>query len=307
MLKRFLLLSFVSMFAFWGCSNEDSLLSGSDTVTENVAGEAGEVSAEQAAFNADLAAAIASEEEEVTFTAKFINRINGPTVITEPGFYRVTKNFSVSEAGADAIVIQSDNVFLSLGGRTITGPGNKDGRGIVLDNVKNVLVANGRLKTFGIGVVMEGTSRSAVKGITTRGGDEFADPPNGIAPQIGIMMINSYRNYVLWNKYRDVNLGIFVRGGGSFENRILHNTARAGDNGLLAICYNPAPGGDPTGPDSDYVRGNNLVRFGVGVSASAGSTNNVFVRNRIRYFSDDYVDLNGSNVFENNNTRQITP
>ncbi|MGH1364176.1 MAG: hypothetical protein ACRBF0_11500 [Calditrichia bacterium] len=307
MLKKILLLSFVSLFAFWGCSNEDSILSSDSPITESSSSSQDDITVEQSAFNSQLEAEIASESEDITFTAKFINRIDGPTVITEPGFYRVTKNFSVTEAGADAIVIQSDNVFLSLGGHTIKGPGNKDGRGIVLDNVRNVLVANGRLKTFGIGVVMDGTIRSAVKGIKTVGGDEFADPPNGVAPQIGIMLINSYRNYILWNTYRKVNLGIFVRGGNSFENRILNNTARAGDNGLLAICYNPAPGGDPAGPHDDVVRGNNLVRFGVGISASAESTNNYFVRNRIRFFNDDYVDANGSNVFENNNSRQINP
>ncbi len=231
-------------------------------------------------------------------------RINGPTVITASGVYKVVKNFS---ATSDAIVIQADRVLLDLDDHVITGPGNKAGRGIVLDGVSRVLVKDGALKTFGVGVVLLNSSQSAVKDVEIRGGDEFANPPAGIPPQIGILLVNSYRNLIFENDCKRVNLGLFVRGGGSHDNLILHNSARGGNNGLLGICYNPAEGQGPAGPTNDLVAGNLLNRFGTGIQASSGSAQNKFNRNTIYYFDKAWEDFNGTNEFRGNRTRQIAP
>ncbi len=229
--------------------------------------------------------------------------ITSPTVIDKPGFYRVTSDFT---AAGDGIVIRSDWVWLNLHGHTITGPGNKSGRGIVLDNVEHVLVTGGTLETFGIGVVADGTAYSCVRRLQVVGGDEFADPANGIPPQIGIMFVNSYRNRIRHNTFSDVNLGIFVRGGDSFENRIWKNDVTAGANGLLGICYNPAMGEGPAGPRHDVVTRNFLCGFGGGIQTSEESAENEFRRNTIRYLGFAYQDLNGSNVFSKNHATQIT-
>jgi hypothetical protein len=230
--------------------------------------------------------------------------ITGPTVITAPGVYRVADNFS---ATGDGIVIQSDYVLLNLDERTITGPGNKAGRGIVLDGVQNVVVRNGNLRTFGVGTALLGTSAALVRNVNLRGGDEVANPPAGIPPQIGVLLVNSYRNFIVGNKYRDVNLGVFVRGGNSFNNTIVRNTVSAGANGLLGICYNPAAGEGDAGPQNDFVAQNVLNRFGTGIQMSGGSRENRFTRNTIYYFNLPYEDFNGTNVFENNRTQQVTP
>ncbi|MEL6771862.1 MAG: right-handed parallel beta-helix repeat-containing protein [Bacteroidota bacterium] len=228
-----------------------------------------------------------------------VEAISGPTTITEPGFYTLMNGFATE---GDGIVIQADNVFLDLGGYTITGPGNKAGRGIVLDGVTRVLVTNGTVETFGVGVQWLGTDRTAVVGVTVEGGDEFADPPNGVAPQIGFLLVNSSRNRVLGNVANDTNLGIFVRGGGSYRNRIIGNRAEAGEFGLLGICYNPAPDTeDPAGPQRDLVAGNALIGFGVGIQVSAGSAENRFVENLIGYLESPYEDANGTNVFDDTN------
>ena len=66
------------------------------------------------------------------------------------------------------------------------------------------------------------------------------------------------------NEIRDVNLGIFVRGGASRQNLIAHNEAIGGEHGLLGICYNPASGQGLAGPQSDEVKsnfGNAPVKF----------------------------------------------
>jgi len=279
----------------WSCSKNEGPVSS----TESQISPEIEMSE---AFDPALESAVRSEFREGA--ASVWTGITAPTTITEPGFYRVTADFS---ATGDGIVIMSDNVFLKLGGHEISGPGNKIGRGIVLDGVKNVWVQDGRVSTFGIGVVLLGSSRSVIRGIKVEGGDEFADPANGIAPQIGLLAINSYANIIFRNYFDMVNLGIFVRGAGSYENRIFNNASVGGHNGLLGICYNPAPNEGPAGPSSDYVTHNYLARFGNGIQASAGSMNNMFNFNVIKYFNHAYVDFNGSNSFEHNRTRQIEP
>ncbi len=238
--------------------------------------------------------------------AAAVTSITGPTVITEPGDYRVTADFNVADPTGDAIVIRASNVRLSLGGRTITGPGNKQGRGIVIEDATNVSVEGGSLRTFGIGVVLLRTGRSSVANVSVEGADEFADPP-AIAPQIGVLLVNSAMNTIRGNRLERVNLGIFVRGAQSYENRIQQNTASAGLNGLLGICYNPASGEGPAGPQRDQVMQNTLDGFPTGIQASDESTNNRFVANIIRFTAAAYEDRNGSNRFVGNQTTDLTP
>ena len=261
--------------------------------------------APDADFNAELETAIASGNPELASGRRFSREISGPTVIDRPGHYRVVSDFAVTGAG-DAIVIRADHVSLNLGGHVITGPGNKIGRGIVLDGAEHVLVSNGTLRTFGLAVALLSTSHSSIRQVTALGGDEFADPPNGVPPQIGIMLINSFRNRLTDNDLRLVNLGIFVRGGGSYENRISRNRVVGGAMGLLAICYNPAPNEGDTGPMRDDIRRNVLSRFSGGIQTSAGSAHNRFVSNVIYYFDFAWQDNNGSNKFEDNETMQVS-
>lgn len=233
--------------------------------------------------------------------------IKGPTVISKPGVYRVVQGFSVDQATGDGIVVRSSGVFLWLGQHRISGPGAKIGRGIVLDNVRHVLVQGGRLESFGVGVALDGAERCAVRGVYVAGDDGFADPANGIPPQIGVLLVNSAYNRIARNHLQRINLGLFVRGAGSHDNVLRRNHVVGGVNGLLGVCYNPAPSAGPEGPTSDRVAANTFSRFGKGIQASAGSARNHFVSNRIEYFSVAYEDLNGTNVFRHNRAVQITP
>lgn len=251
-----------------------------------------------------------SDEQILGKLPPFAREITGPTVITQPGFYRVTADFAVADPSGDAIVVRADRVLLDLGHHTISGPGNKAGRGIVVDGASRVVVRNGSLATFGMGVVLIDASRSAVKHVHVTGGDETADPGAGNPPQIGIMLINSSANWLVWNRVDLVNLGIFVRGSGSTVNRIAANNATGGLNGLLGICYNPAPGvANPSGdgPTRDRVFLNRLERFGTGIQTTGGSSYNTFFLNTLTYFNMPYEDLNGTNIFRNNRATQIAP
>lgn len=257
---------------------------------------------------ASIAGLAASDEEPLTRDERWHGRaITGPTTITSPGVYRVTRDFAVDATTSDGIVIRSNDVLLLMGERTLTGPGDKLGRGVVIDGAHRVVVQGGRLRSFGLGVALMGAEGCAVRGVRIEGADAFADPPAGIAPQIGVMLVNSASNRIARNVLTGVNLGLFVRGGGSESNRLRWNEVTGGTHGLLGICYNPAPNADAAGPSGDFVHGNALRRFGKGIQASAGSAKNRFVGNVIEYFAAAYEDLNGTNVFERNRSVQVTP
>ncbi len=233
----------------------------------------------------------------------WVNEITGPTVIDQPGVYRLTADFSTD---GDGIVVQSGRVVVLLGHRTITGPGAKEGRGVVVESATHVHIVGGRFVNLGIAVELNGTSRSSVQGIAVEGADEFADPANGIPPQIGVLLLNSAHNRVAWNRIDLVNLGIFVRGGGSYRNDVALNRVTGGDLGLLAVCYNPAPNAGPEGPSHDEIFLNHFSRFQIGVQFNAGSDNRAS-RNLVEYFVAPYEDPNGTNFFVNNRTKQIEP
>lgn len=231
------------------------------------------------------------------------NTIDGPTAITEPGFYRVTSDFNTA---GDGIVVQSSHVVLFLGRHTLTGPGAKEGRGIVIENGDHVHIVGGTLEHFGIGVAGIGSNHSSIRGLKILGADEFADPANGVAPQIGIMMIDGSHNRMFFNYLREINLGIFMRGGNSARNRIFLNTVMGGDMGLLAICYNPAPDAGPDAPDNDRIYLNYLHRFGAGIQFQTEAADNVVKHNWIGYFNAPWEDLNGTNIFRANHTVELT-
>lgn len=282
-----------------GCSpSRDTLAPGAAPSGDGLAREA--PPAEPSAIGGEDAL---DREDAQAFSAR-ATPIDGPTRITEPGAYRLTRGFDVTSG--DGIVIAASHVKLWLGEHRITGPGNKLGRAIVIEDASHVLVRGGRLERFGVGVQLTNTSNSRVRGVHVQGGDETANPPAGNPPQIGILLVQSAMNQIVDNRLRDVNLGLFVRGGESYRNQLARNHVLGGQNGLLAICYNPASGAGPVGPREDRVSFNVLSRFGTGVSASAESAENTFAHNWIRYFDAPYEDLNGTNEFRRNHTQQLT-
>lgn len=305
MLRKFILLTaLIGLFAF-GCSKNDSI------VSSNAAPDDPQAEGISQDFMNYLQSVIESDnyEEQPDIAAKvnsfyWFTPITGPTTITSPGAYYLDNDFMTD---GDGIVIQSDWVLLLLGNHTITGPGNKEGNGVVIDGVKRVFVSGGNIQTFGTGVLLDHASHSSVRWVNVMGGDEFADPSNGIAPQIGIMLKDSPHNWIYGNHLSMINLGIFVRGGGSGYNHVFGNKVMGGDRGLLGICYNPIPGEGYAGPRNDLVKYNRLERFGAGIQTNAGMRNR-FLLNYIKYFHQAIEDnTNGANIFRNNRSEQIPP
>ena len=284
------------LFSAAGCGKTERL---------NAPADASGVASSAAALAGDRDAPLdASAGEDSDDRHEDGRRITAPVTITESGTYRLQADAEIKEG--DAIVVHADNVRLLLGTHVLTGPGNKLGRAIVVEGVRNVLVRGGTIRRFGLGVALLDASGSRVRGVRIEGGDETADPANGNPPQIGVMAVNSARNVIAGNGLRDVNLGLFIRGGGSHDNLLLGNDVTGGKHGLLGICYNPAPTGGDAGPRGDWVYGNRLARFGTGISASAGSERNRFIANVIRYFDAAWADQNGTNVFRRNWVSQIS-
>jgi len=278
-----------------GCGGGHPMSAGPDVVTGPSAGGGAPSSG---GVLADVTARADADESNAG-----ARPIDSPGTIAEPGDYQLTRDLTVTDG--DGLVVQASGVRLRLGGHTLTGPGNKAGRAIVIDGAHDVLVSGGRIRRFGLGVAVLGAHGCRVRDVVIEGGDETADPANGNPPQIGVMLVNSDENVIAGNRLRDVNLGLFVRGGESRDNLLHHNVVLGGQHGLLGVCYNPAPSGGPAGPRGDRVLENLLSRFGVGLSASAGSEANRFAGNTIRYFDVAWVDQNGANVFRHNRAVQI--
>ncbi len=294
-----------------GCNNDNPLVPSTDDqsfIDDGIVTESSEVPTAEITIPelAELENAAMNDLESIRSTgadaAASYYTIDGPTTIDKPGIYRVTKSFS---ADGDGIVVTASHVVLLLGRHTITGPGAKEGRGVVVESADHVHVVGGKLTSFGIGVVLIESDYSSVRGVRVYGQDEFADPPNGIAPQIGMMTINVNRARIFFNAFYEVNLGLFIRGGDSMRNRIYLNSAVGGDNGLLAICYNPAPDADMDAPDRDRIQLNYLARFGVGVQFAGEAIDNLVRLNAIKYFVSPWEDLSGGNRFVRNRTVQL--
>lgn len=207
------------------------------------------------------------------------NRINrGNLMITEPGMYFLDRNIAAT-AATPAIDIVSSNVTLDLNGYTISGPGGKNGTGIRIRGAQSVTVMNGSIQNFAFNLMVATSANVTVKGLSIRG---EGLPITALPPETAIMIAQSRGVVVEDNNIYNIGLGIFVRGGMSWGNRIANNTVTAGTNPALGICYNPADG-DPQGPRGDIVSGNHIAGFPVGISLSATSVNNMIRDNTIAF------------------------
>ena len=232
-----------------------------------------------------------------------VRPINGPTVIREPGSYVLTRSFSLEKAGS-AIVIAADHVTVNLNGHTLSGPGGKQGVGVLVEGASGAHVFGGIVTRFGIGVEVRDANNVRIDGLHIHGEDAGGPPPG----EVGLMILNSRAVFVERNVISRTFLGIFVRGGGSGGNRIAENTLTGDGAGQLAICYNPDNVDPDAGPSGDLVYNNLASRWNVGIQTSTGSFGNVFRENDIAYFQTAISELGpGQNVFEENTTVAIQP
>ena len=249
-------------------------------------------------------AAFSQEERISTETPTGGNTSNRMINITRSGVYRLDENIRVQSG--DGIVITASNVTLNLNGYSISTRTEGTGRGVVVSNASGVSVRNGKIGGFNANVMVSGSSNVVVENLQITG--------EGLAPvggptEIGILILNGRAVAVNKNVISSVNLGIFVRGGGSTGNRIFENVIVGGAtpaNNLLGICYNPAAGAGTDGPRGDNIYNNVITRFGFGIAISAGSIFNIFNENNIAGFNGGFREPGalttggGTNVSDGN-------
>jgi parallel beta-helix repeat protein len=219
------------------------------------------------------------------------------SVIDEPGRYYLVSDLSVGNA-TPGITIRANNVVLDLRGRQIGGPGTNTGTGILINGASSVEVRNGSMRDLGFGVTVMNSDSVVLDGlrITARGLAVPAPPP-----EVGIMIVNSKGVTVRHNTIFSVGLGIFVRGPGSMGNHIYENTISAGMNGMLGICYNPAPGASG-GPRGDTVARNAVSGFATAIQVNAGGPN-IFRDNTLSYTMQAFEVTMGSVATDTGNTK----
>jgi hypothetical protein len=211
--------------------------------------------------------------------------------IDSPGSYVLIRDLTINSASDSAIRITASGVTLDMNGYQISGPGVNAGVGITIGGAGGVKVTNGSFAGLGMGVVVMNSNNVSLSGLQIRGQDVAVMAP---PPEVGIMIVHSKAVTVENNVISNVGLGVFVRGGRSGGNRIVNNTITAGMNGLLAVCYNPAPD-DDNGPRGDLIDDNLMSGFGTGLSFSSGSLNNVVKNNTIFYRTSAFESESATN------------
>jgi parallel beta-helix repeat protein len=230
-----------------------------------------------------------------------VRPIGQSDTIDKPGSYVLNQEVRLNGSRPVGIKIVASGVKLDLNGYEIMGPGGKFGTGVMVDGVQGVEVTNGSLSNLAFGVVVHNSRNVKVNNLRIRG---MGLPIVELPPETGVMVYQSRNVVVEHNSIYNTGLGIFVRGGQSWGNRIADNTITAGTNPALGICYNPTES-DPMAPRGDLVENNVITGFGIGIQMKEMAVSNIIRNNSIAY-GEMALDLrNDMNVAENNQSVQL--
>ena len=216
--------------------------------------------------------AIFAQRADVRTIASALNTIDasGSYVVSAPLF---------AGAGGDGITVTASSVTIDLNGQEILCPGGLRGVGIRINGAQNVMIRNGHITNCAMAVIVNNSANVRLEGLVIRGTAIAVSAP---PPEIGVMIVQSKNVAVVNNMLYNVGLGIFVRGGRSFGNRIEGNTLTAMTNGALGICYNPTDT-DTAGPQGDLVKGNVIRGYPTAIALNKLSNNNVIQGNTLFY------------------------
>ena len=207
-------------------------------------------------------------------------------IVDQSGSYMLSGGVFAGRAG-DAITISGNSVTLDLNGQEILCPGS--GVGIRINNAQNVIVRNGSISNCLMGIVVMNSANVKIENMSIRGMDSAP-------PEAGMMVVQSRNVAILNNNIYNTALGLFIRGGRSFGNRIEGNNITAGGvNSALGICYNPTDT-DRVGPQGDLIKGNVIRGFGIPISLNATSSYNVVQANTLFYKDSAFRSDNKTNL-----------
>ena len=230
------------------------------------------------------------------------------TVIWEPGSYVLLRDITSTEP----IRITASGVTLDLNGHQLTAATRGAGIGIGVEGASGVTIKNGRVTGFQMNVRLMNATNVNVSNLSILGTDLA---PSGGPSEMGIVLINARAAFIKGNTISSVNLGIFVRGGLSYGNRIFENLVVGGPtpaNSLLGICYNPAPAAGTDGPRGDVIYNNHIARFGYAIAISQFSIGNIFRENTLASYvggirEPQFLKANGGTNVAEGNLETIIP
>ncbi len=230
------------------------------------------------------------------------------TVINEPGSYVLLRDITSTEP----LRITASGVTLDLNGHVLTAAARGAGIGIGVEGANGVTIKNGRITGFQMNVRVMNSTNVNVRDLSILGTDLA---PSGGPSEMGIVLINARAAFIQGNTISSVNLGIFVRGGISYGNRIFENLVVGGPtpaNSLLGICYNPAPAAGTDGPRGDVVYNNHIARFGYAIAISQFSIGNIFRENTLASYvggirEPQFLKANGGTNVAEGNLETIIP
>ncbi len=224
-----------------------------------------------------------------------------PGVIDRPGSYHLIQDLRLNTSQGAGLTITASGVTLDLNGHEIMGPGGKFGTGVEIQGAEGVEVRNGSLSYLAFGVVVRDSANVKLKGMRIRG---QGLPVVELPPEAGFMVVQSRNVVIEGNAIYNTGLGVFMRGGQTWGNRIANNTITAGTNGVLGICYNPTPT-DANAPRGDLIYNNLITGFGTGMQFVPTSAANVIRENTIAFVTMNYENGNDTNQFVDNTSVQL--
>jgi parallel beta-helix repeat protein len=189
----------------------------------------------------------------------------------------------------NGIVVGADNITLDLNGRTVAGtPASGDQGGVVLVGRTGVVVKNGTVRAFDVGVVIEGGSGNTVENVSATDNISFSGTTNRGGD--GIAILSSGNNRVRNN--RTVNNGPFSGIGIYSEVDSAHPRSTSGVSSGNVVQNNVVQGNIQGRTPNNVVNNDNI-----GIRLEPGNTQNQILDNQVSGNGLDGITLFVRNTF----------
>ncbi len=191
----------------------------------------------------------------------------------------------------NGIVIGADNITLDLNGHTVAGTAaSGDKGGVVLVGRTGVAVRNGTVRSFDVGVVIEGGSGNTVEGVNAVDNISFEGMGTVNRGGDGIAILSSKNNRLVHNN--TVNNGPYSGIGVYSEVDNAHPRATSGVSSGNVLDGNVVQGNIQARSPNNVVGNDNI-----GIRLEPGNTGNFVVNNRVEGNGLDGITLFVRNTF----------
>jgi len=197
----------------------------------------------------------------------------------------------LSGCAANGIVVGADNITLDLNGHTVTGtPASGDKGGVVLVGRTGVTVRNGTVRSFDVGVVIEGGSANTVEAVNALENISFENAGTVNRGGDGIAVLSSRNNRILRNNA--VNNGPYSGIGIYTLVDSAHPRATSGVSSGNVVDGNVVEGNIQARTPNNVVNNDNI-----GIRLEPGNTGNSILNNRVYNSGLDGITLFSANTF----------